>query len=87
MALAAYTTEYSIPQLTANQLDIVGKVIAALSPIEEITKAVSANAASVSLIIPFVRMLSKTMEKRHDDKGVQTMKSEMLASLTDYTQD
>ena len=87
MALAAYATEYSIPQLTANQLDIVGKVIAALSPIEEIAKAVSANAASVSLIIPFVRMLSKTMEKRHDDKGVQTMKSEMLASLTDYTQD
>ena len=33
---------------------IVGKVITALSPIEEITKAVSANAASVSLIIHFV---------------------------------
>ena len=81
MSLAAYATEYSIPQLTANQLDIVGKVITALSPIEEITKAVSANAASVSLIIQFVRMLSKTMEKHQDDKGVQTMKSEMLASL------
>ena len=40
MALAAYATEYSIPQLTANQLDIAGKVITALSPIEEITKAV-----------------------------------------------
>jgi len=54
MALAAYATEYSIPQLTANQLDVVGKVIAALSPIEEIMKAASADAASVSLIIPFV---------------------------------
>ena len=53
-------------------LEIVGKVITALSPIEEITKAVSADAASVSLIIPFVQMLSKTMEKRQDDKGVQT---------------
>ena len=81
MALAAYATEYSIAQLTANQLDIVGKVIAALSPIEEITKAVSADAASVSLIIPFIRMLSKTMEKHHNDRGVQTMKSEMLMSL------
>jgi len=40
MALSVYATEYSIPQLTANQLDIVGKVITALSPIEEITKAV-----------------------------------------------
>ena len=38
MALAANTTKYSIPQLTANQLDIVGKVITALSPIEEIMK-------------------------------------------------
>ena len=81
MSLAAYATQYSIPQLTANQQDIVGKVITALSPIEEITKAVSANAASVSLIIQFVRMLSKTMEKHQDDKGVQTIKSEMLASL------
>ena len=33
MSFAAYATEYSIPQLTANQLDIVGKVITALSPI------------------------------------------------------
>ena len=81
MSLAAYATQYSIPQLTANQLDLVDKVITASSPIEEMTKAVSVNAASVSLIIQFVRMLSKTMEKRHDDKGVQTMKSEMLASL------
>ena len=81
MSLAAYATQYSIPQLTANQLDLVGKVITASSPIEEMTKAVSANAASVSLIIQFVQMLSKTMEKRQDDKGVQTMKSEMLASL------
>ena len=69
------------PPTDSNQLDIVGKVITALSPIEEITKVVSANAASVSLIIQFVWMLSKTMEKRQDDKGVQTMKSEMLASL------
>ena len=76
-----YRIFYPPTVMTANQLDIVGKVITALSPIEEITKAVSANAASVSLIIQFVQMLSKTMEKHHDDKGVQTMKSEMLASL------
>ena len=81
MALAAYATEYSTPQLTANQLDIVGKIIAALSPIEEITKAISANASSMSLIIPFVQCYPKTMEKHHNDKGVRTKKSEMLTSL------
>jgi len=36
MALAAYATEYAIPQLTPNQLDLTSKVIAALHPIEEI---------------------------------------------------
>ena len=84
MALAAYTTEYSIPQLTANQLDIVGKVITALSLIEEITaneSCFSQCCLSVTHHPFFFQMLSKTMEKRQDDKGVQTMKSEMLASL------
>ena len=50
MALAAYATENSIPQLTPNQLDIAGKVIAALSLIEEITKAVSASVSLITLL-------------------------------------
>ena len=81
VALAAYATQYSICQLTTNQLDLVDKIIAALSPIEEVTKAVSADSVSVSCIIPFVRMLFKTMGKHHNDRGVRTMKCEMLKSL------
>ena len=82
VVLAAYATQYSITQLTTNQLDLVDKIIAAaLSLIEEVTKAVSADSVSVSCIIPFVRMLAKTMENHHHDRGVQTMKSEMLKSL------
>ena len=37
----------------------------------------STNAASVSGIIPFVRMLEKSLEKQHEshnDRDVQTMK-------------
>ena len=81
VALAAYATQYSICQLTTNQLDLVDKIIAALSPIEEVTKAVSADSVSVSCIIPFIRMFCKTMEKHHNDRGVRTMKTEMLNSL------
>ena len=81
MALAAYSTEYDIVQLSSCQLDLASKIVAALSPVEEITKSISTNAASVSLIFPFVHMLERNLEKHHDDRGVQTMKAEMLKSL------
>ena len=55
--------------------------MSALTPIEEITKSMSTNATSVSAIIPFIRMLEKSLEKQHDDRGVQTMKQEILKSL------
>ena len=81
MALAAYATEYAIPQLTPNQLDLTSKVIAALHPIEEITKSDSTDAASASLIIPVIRILRRTLEDHEDDCGIHTMKREMLSSL------
>ena len=81
MALAAYATEYDIPQLTPNQLELTSKVIAALNPIEEIIKSVSTDAASASLIIPFIRILRRTLENHEDDCGIRTMKREMLSSL------
>ena len=83
MALAAYATEYEdVRQLTTNQLDLAGKVAKVLGCVEEITKSVSTDAASVSLIIPFIQALRLTLEKNDDsDRGVRTMKADMLASL------
>ena len=81
MALAAYSTEGKIPPLTPYQLDLIGKVIAVLNPIEEITKSVSTDAAPVSLIIPFTRALRRTLEIHDNDRGVRTMKGDMLTSL------
>ena len=82
MALAAYSTEHSdTPQLTTTQLDLAGKVVNVLTSIEEITKSICTDAASVSLIIPFVRALRLTLEKHDNDSGVHMMKAEMLASL------
>ena len=64
--------------LTPNQLDLISKVIIVLNPVEEITKSVFTNAASVS---PFIRALQKTLEDHSDDHGVRTMKSDMLTLL------
>ena len=82
VAIAAYTTEYrGIPQQTPNQLDIASKVVAVLGSVEEITKSISTEEASASLIIPFVQALLLTLQKNTDDDGVLTMKDEMLQSL------
>ena len=81
MALAAYSTENNIVQLTSNQLDLINKSIAVLSPVEEITKSISTDQASVSLIIPFIRAFQRTLENHEDDSGVRTMKEQMLMSL------
>ena len=81
MALGAYATEYSIPQLTPHQVTLANKVIKIMAPIEEVTKSISADAATVSVIIPFVRILSKTLSQNDEDSGVRTMKNEMKSSL------
>lgn len=84
MALAMYTTENDgIPQLSSLQLDIIEKVISVLKPVEDVTQSISSSTASISLIIPFVRVLRKSWEPNTTaaDQGVQTMKSEMLRSL------
>ena len=82
MALAAYAAENSgVHQLSSNQLDVLRKCIEILSPIEEITRSISADLASISVIIPYVRILTKTLEKNTDDVGIRGMKTELLHSL------
>ena len=82
MALAAYNIENDdIPQLSAHQLDIIDKVVTVLKPVEEITQSISTAAASISVVIPFVKALKRSLEDSSDDRGVQTMKKEMLSSL------
>ena len=73
MALAPYASEYSIDQLSGNQLDLINKIINALSPIEEVTKSISADAASISVIIPFLRIIRKTLDDHHQDSGIRTI--------------
>ena len=82
MALAAYAAENSsIKQLSSHQLDIIKKVIEILAPIEEITRSISADLASISIVIPYLHILTRALEKNTDDSGVRTMKGELLHSL------
>ena len=48
MDIAAYGADGSIPVLSASQLDIASKVINILTPIEKVTRSISAEAASIS---------------------------------------
>ena len=82
MALATYATEHGgITMLTSNQIELTRKLIAALEPVKEITKMISTDATSMSILIPLVKTLQKTLGKHDDDSGIQTMKAEMLTSL------
>lgn len=82
MALAVYATESDIPILRiCHSARPCRKIIATLLPIDELTNSVLADSASVSVIIPFVKILIKTLEKHHNDSGVRMMKKEMLVSV------
>ena len=81
-ALAAYATEHgSITMLSPNQIELTRKLITALEPVEEITKMVSTDTASISVLIPLVKILKKAFSKHDDNAGIHTMKLEMLTSL------
>ena len=67
MAIATYS---NLVQLSSHQLDLANKIVAALSPVEEITRSISANAASFSAIMPFICMLQRNLEIHHNDRGV-----------------
>ena len=52
MALAAYCSENdSIQQLSTYQLVLIKKCVDILSPIEEVTRSISARLASISIVI------------------------------------
>ena len=42
---------------------------------------ISTDTASISALIPLVKILQKTLNKHDDGSGIQTMKTEMLTSL------
>ena len=74
MALAAYAAKNDVSQLTANQLEIARKLVLLLAPVEEITQLISKQTATISVVIPMIRVLLRSWDKESDDRGVQTEK-------------
>ena len=88
MALAAYCTETgSIQQLTPHQLELMRRCVDILSPIEEITHSISSDLASISIVIPYIKILTKTLEKNDNDSSIRTMKGELIKSLKSLCRD
>ena len=81
MALAAYAAENSIAQFTPTQLELAKRIVVVLSPVEEITQSISKETATLSVVIPNIRVLLRAWEKNHDDQGICSMKGEMIKSL------
>jgi len=52
-----------------------------LKPVEEITKCISKDDATISLVIPLVFALQKALEEHDEGSGVRGMKTETLNSL------
>ena len=63
MTMATYASDGTIPVVSACQLDITNKVIVVLTPIEETTKSISEDNSPISVIIPLVRVLHKTLQQ------------------------
>ena len=63
MALAAYAAENNIAQLTPMQLEIARRMVFVLSPVEEITQSISKETATLSVVIPNIRVLLRSWEK------------------------
>ena len=70
-----------IQQLSSHQLELLKKCIEVLGPIEEVTRSISVDLASVSIITLYICILTRTLEKNTDDSGICTMKGELLHSL------
>ena len=82
MAIAACCAKNdNIQQPSTYQLGLVIKYVDILSPTEEVTHSISARLTSISIMIPYIHVLIRTLEKNEDDSGICTMKSQILHSL------
>ena len=79
-ALAQYAADHDIPQLSSQNWILVEKVIKLLEPCEQLTKDLSKDDSTISMVIPGYNVLRQTLLCA-DDRGVQTIKQSLLESL------
>ena len=68
-------------EFTANDWDLMRKIIRVLKPFEEETRKLSKQDASISTVIPFVTMIIKSLEDTEEDRGVLTWKRALKKNI------
>nr|KAI8768910.1 zinc finger BED domain-containing protein 4-like [Biomphalaria glabrata] len=81
-AITLYCAENEkLSNLSPSQWSVGEKVSVLLKPFEEVTREVSAAAASISIVIPLVHVLKTFLQREGNDKGIKNMKSTLLECL------
>ena len=70
-------------ELTNQDWGIIEKIIGVLKPLEEATKLLSKFEASISMVIPLVTAIIKSLEDRTEDRGVLTWKRALKKNMED----
>ena len=68
-------------EFTRSEWDKMKQIVAVLKPLEEATKVLSKFDASISMVIPLVTALIKSLEVTHEDYGVMTWKRALRANI------
>jgi hypothetical protein len=60
---------------------VAANIVSLLAPFEEITRDISGNNASISLVIPAIKALSTFLDRTDRDTGIKKMKADLLDSI------
>lgn len=81
-AITLYCAENeSVSNLSSNQWSVLENAVGLLQPFEELTREVSSSSASISIVIPIVRVLVSFLQKEGNDAGIKTMKATLLNAV------
>ena len=78
--LVQYAADHDIPHFTAQNWSMIEKVIDLLQPCEQLTREMSSDDSSTSMVIPAYNVLRRTLMAA-DDKGIKTIKESLLEAL------
>uniref|UniRef100_H2ZYZ9 DUF4371 domain-containing protein n=1 Tax=Latimeria chalumnae TaxID=7897 RepID=H2ZYZ9_LATCH len=81
-AIMLYSSEHDFGHnQTALQWQLLEKIIQILQPFKEATCLCSADSASISLVIPTIKMLTMSLNSMENDSRVKTMKETLLHEM------
>lgn len=81
-ALALYSAENTLENLSPNQWDVMKNAVGLLYPFEEATRYVSSATVCISETYPLLAGLKTRLQTAEDDHGVKTMKAALLEALS-----